>query len=198
MFFIFIFWCEFFFCDFFSFIFEDITLLHFFLPIQTLLLKHADKKMHLKEALWNRLRLLSLVYALLLWQFPILQLLNYHLNWWLPIPCLHPSSLSGFQTFLCNCLLNISTWVSYRHLKLNVQNCTLIFPSQTCSHVCLISADDSSVCLAAQAPQNSKFHRTMSVLVTVSGLHIADGCRYSKWRRRIGSLGFWLLSISLE
>ena len=90
------------------------------------------------------------------------------MNWWLPIPCLQPSSLSGFQTFVCNCLLNISTWVSYRHLKLNVQNCTLTFPSQTCSHVGLISADDSSIHLVAQAPDNSRFHRTVSVLVTTS------------------------------
>ena len=123
------------------------------------------------------------------------------MNWWLLTPRLHPSSLSGFQTFLCNCLLSISTWVSCRHLKLSVWSYTLIFPSQTCSRVCLISANDPSIHLVTQVPLNSKFHWTMSILVTtntVSGPHIADMYWYNKWRRQIGSLGFWVLLILLE
>ena len=103
------------------------------------------------------------------------------MNWWLPVPCLHPSSLSGFQTFLCNCLLNISTWMSYRHLKLNVQNCTLIFPSQTCSHVWLIAANDSSIHLVAQAPQFCFTGPCQSWSPLAQWVaHIADVYRYNK------------------
>lgn len=123
------------------------------------------------------------------------------MNWWLPVPRLHPSSLSGFQTFLCNCLLNISTWVSYRHLKLNVQNCTL-----SSSQAKPAPTYDSS---QQMTPPSTWLPRLLTILSFTGPCqswsplaqwvaHIADVYRYNKWRRQTGSLGFRLLSILLE
>lgn len=162
----------------FPFIFEDISLLHFFLPIS-----NPPSQACRQRCIWRRLsagselRLLSLVYALLLWHFPFTAP-QCHLNWWLQFHvCILHLSLdsrpnfcaTAYWTFPPGCPTGTSNSMSKTALSSSQAK-----PAPTC----LISADDSSICLAAQAPQNSKFHRTMSVLVTAN---FSEWPTHSRW-----------------